>query len=449
MKPLSERNPFFVGVAGVALTAGIALTALNYHRLPLVNGTEDYAAMFAESGGLSSGAAVQVSGFRVGEVSSVKLDGDHVLVKFDVDKDVRLGELTEAKIRTKSLLGAKVLEITPRGDGRLSAPIPMERTRSPYQLPDALGDLSATIKRLDTDSVSDALATLSDTFKDTPPALKEAVEGVGRFSKTLGDRDAQLRELLENANEATSVLSARSDEIVKIVRSTNALLSELQTQSSALEQISGNLSAFARQLQGFIDDNQEQLRPSLEKLNGVLATVDNRRDQLVTAIKYLNKYAMSLGDAVGSGPFFKGMIPNLIPGQLSQAFIDAAFSDLGLDPNTLSPAEVADPQVGQPATPALPVPYPRTGQGGEPRMTLPDAITGNPGDQQCGPPGIPLPGPGCYPYREPIPPGPPGGPPPGPPAPSSNTEAARDSKSPEPIYVEAPGEPQQSNGGRR
>jgi hypothetical protein len=77
---------------------------------------------------------------------------------------------------------------------------------------------------------------------------------------------------------------------------------------------------------------------------------------------------------------------------------------LGLDPNVLAPSQLVEPGVGQPATPALPVPFPRTGQGGDPRLTLPDAIIGNPGDQGCGPPGVPLPGPtGCYPYREPLP----------------------------------------------
>src|SRR4029077_5223711 len=103
-----------------------------------------------------------------------------------------------------------------------------------------------------------------------------------------------------------------------------------------------------------------------------------------------------------------------------------AFSDLGLDPNTLSPSQRIDAPTGQPGTPALPVPYPRTGQGGEPHLTLPDAITGNPGDQGCGPPGLALPGPtGCYPYREPLPAPPPGGPPPGPPAVATAPRASR------------------------
>jgi len=134
-----------------------------------------------------------------------------------------------------------------------------------------------------------------------------------------------------------------------------------------------------------------------------LTIVDNRKERIQKSLALLHKYVMSLGETVASGPFFKAYVPNLLPGQFLQPFIEAAFSDLGLDPNVLPPSELHDPQIGQPGTPALPVPYPRTGQGGEPNLTLPDAITGIPGDPR-------------YPYREPPPAPPPGGPPPGPPA---------------------------------
>jgi phospholipid/cholesterol/gamma-HCH transport system substrate-binding protein len=446
MKSFSERNPFIIGAVGISLTAGIALIALQYDKLPLVNTAKHYSAYFAEAGGLRSGAPVQVAGYRIGKVSSVDLEGSRVLVAFDVDNGVHLGEQTEANIRTKSLLGAKVLQITPRGDGQLTGAIPIERTRAPYQLPDALGDLSGTISGLNTNSVSDALATLAHTFQDTPPDLKLAVQGVARFSQTLDARDAQLRKLLANANKATTVLSQRADEVAGLIANTNALLAQLRTQSSALEHISGDLSEFAKQLDGFINDNRAQLRPALDKLNGVLSIVDNRRERIQQAIKYLNQYAMSLGESVGSGPFFKAVLMNLVPGQFLQPFVDAAFSDLGLDPSVLLPSQRTDPQTGQPATPALPVPYPRTGQGGEPHLTLPDTITGNPGDHPCL-----LPGPGCYPYREPPPAPPPGGPPPGPPAPAPPGLEATPVPPPSSVYQPAPGEPSTSpsaNGGR-
>lgn len=407
MKNFTERNPYTVCAIGLSITLAAVLVALNYEKLPFVNDGSDYSAYFTEAGGLTSGSTVAVSGYDVGKVSSVELDGPGVLVKFHV-AGVQLGERTEASIRLEGLLGTRHLELTSYGDGDLTKPIPLERTTSPYELPDALGDLTKTISGLDTDQLSDSLAVLSETFSDTAPALKEAVNGVARVSETLEKRDDQLRNLLKNANKATTVLADRSDKVVALVRDTNALLAELQSQSSALDHISANLSALARELKGVVTENNQTMKPMLDKLNGVLTIVDNRKDDVLVALKKLNSYALGLGEAVASGPFFKAYVVNLLPGQFVQPFVDAAFSDLGLDPNVLAPTERADPQIGQPATPPLPVPYPRTGQGGDPHLTLPDAITGKPGDPR-------------YPYREPLPAPPPGGPPPGPPALPANS----------------------------
>ena len=403
MKSFSERNPLILGCVGIVAVTTIGYAALNYQKLPLLNQNTTYSAYFADAGGLFSGAGVQVSGFPAGRVSNIDLAGDRVMVTFTIDRAIRLGETTHAAIRTKSLLGTKVLEVVPGGDGHLDGPIPLERTVSPYQLPDALGDLAETISGLDTNQLSDSLSTVATTFADTPAGLRNAVDGVARLAGTLNSRDAQLRSLLDNAARVTGVLADRTDQIVSLVENTNSLLAQLQTQSAAVDQIWFNISAVAVQLKAFIGDNRQKLRPALDKLNGVLTIVDDRKRVLQKAVTLLNGYAMSLGESLSSGPFFKAYVSNLLPGQFVQPFVDAAFSDLGLDPAVLLPSDRTDPQTGQPGTPALPVPYPRTGQGGDPALHLPDAITGNPGDPR-------------YPYREPRPAPPPGGPPPGPPA---------------------------------
>lgn len=403
MKSFAEHNPVLIGAIGIGLTAALTATALNYDKLPLFDHSAQYTAYFAEAGGLIPGAAVEVSGFKVGQVQSLGLDGQQVLVTFKVDGDVDLGDRTEAAVKTKTILGAKILELTPRGNGRQFDPIPLDRTHSAYQLPDALGELTMTISGLNTDQLSASLATLSETFKDTPPALKIALEGVTRYSDTLNARDDQLRQLLASANKATAVLAERSDQVVSIIADLNGLLAQLLAQSSSLDQVAHNISALAVQVKGFIADNRDTFKPALDKLNGVLTIIDNRKEVVQKTVKMLNAYLMSLGESVSAAPFFKAYISNLPPGQLMTPFIDAAFSDLGLDPNTLLPSQLNDPQVGQPGTPALPVPYPRTGQGGPPHQTLPDAITGTPGDPR-------------YPYRPPLPAPEPGGPPPGPPA---------------------------------
>lgn len=438
MKPFAERSPLTIGTVGIVTTVGIILAAMNYQKLPIISPGKDYSAYFAEAGGLFTGASVEVSGYGTGKVSSIELEDDRVLVTFRINGDVQLGDRTEAVIKTKSLLGTKALDVIPRGDGQLEGSIPLERTTSPYQLPDALGDLATTISGLDTDQLSNSLSTLAQTFSGTAPDLKIAVQGVARFAQSLNDRDAQLRTLLDNAARATTVLANRSDQIAGLVANTNALLAQLRTQSAALDQIWHNISSVSQQLKAFIAENRQQLKPTLDKLNGVLEIVDNRKEQVQESVKLLNNYAMSLGEAVSSGPFFKAYVVNLLPGQFVQPFIDSAFSDLGVDPATLLPSQLSDPQTGQPGTPALPVPFPRTGQGGEPALNLPDAITGKPGDPR-------------YPYREPLSAPPPGGPPPGPPALSPPEIQSVPEPSRAPVFVPAPDEvasPEQHGGQR-
>jgi phospholipid/cholesterol/gamma-HCH transport system substrate-binding protein len=427
IKPLAERNRVTVGLVGILVVLALVVAVFSYDKIPFVKGTTDQVAYFSEAGGIKAGSDVRVSGMSVGRVSAIHLEGNQVRVDFTVDDGVGLGDRTEAAIKTETVLGTKTLELTPRGNGRLSGAIPLARTTSPYDLPTALGDLTTAISGLDTTQLSSALTTLADTFRDTPSAFKLALQGVARFSDSLDNRDAELRNLLANANKVTGVLAKRSDQIAALVVNANALLAELVSQRDSIDELMANITAVSAQISGLVADNRAQLRPAVDKLNGVLGILDNRKQELQRTLYLLRRYAMSFGEVLGSGPFFKASLVNLLPGQFAQPFVDAAFSDLGLDPNVLLPSQLTDPALGQSGTPPLPVPYPRTGQGGESKVTLPDAITGSPGDSR-------------YPLREPLPAPVPGGPPPGPPA------VAVPAPTPEPVTVPAPGEVAPPNG---
>lgn len=348
MKTFSERNPLTIGLIGIAILLLLVVGALQYDKIPLFSGTHEKSAYFAELGGLKSGSKVQVSGKQVGEVTGTELDGDQVLVRFKIDKSIKMGAETEAAIKTETVLGSKVLAVTPRGSGALDGPIPRDRTTSPYQLPDALGDLTTTISGLDTNQLSGALNTLATTFEDTPPDLALALDGVSRLSDTINARDENLRQLLGDANKVTAVLSERSDQIAKLVVDATTLLTIFQERSTAIDQLMGNVSAVSQQLSGVVADNREQIGPALDKLNSVLGILDRRKQDIQVSIKRLNSYAMSLGESVGSGPFFKAYLVNLLPGQFLQPFVDAAFADQGLDPAQLLPSQMVGPRASAP-----------------------------------------------------------------------------------------------------
>ena len=264
IKPLAERNRLAVGTVGTLILVALVIAVFSYDKIPFIKGTTDYSAYFAEAGGIKPDSDVRVSGLSVGKVSGIRLEGTKVLVDFTVRDGIELGDRTEAAIKTETVLGTKFLEVTPRGDGTLAGPIPIERTTSPYDLPAALGDLTTTISGLDTTQLSSALTTLAQTFYDTPPDLKLALEGVARFSDTLNNRDAKLRNLLANANKVTGVLAKRSDQIAGLVVNTNALLAELAVPAElgrrADEQCRGGLTADIRPRQRQPDAAQTRRR---------------------------------------------------------------------------------------------------------------------------------------------------------------------------------------------
>lgn len=148
--------------------------------------------------------------------------------------------------------------------------------------------------------------------------MRLAVDGVARLSRPINQRDGQLRELLADDRKATGVLAERTDEIVRLIHDTNSRPAALRTQSAALDTISGNISALAQQIHGFIDDNKSTLKPTLDKLNGVLTILDNRKAEIQQYIKGLGTYVMPLGETLASGPFFKAYLANLLPVQFIQ-----------------------------------------------------------------------------------------------------------------------------------
>ncbi|MEE3754667.1 MCE family protein [Mycobacterium intracellulare] len=369
------RNPFVLGVMGTVILACVTVVAFQYNRLPFIKNTNDYAAYFAEAGGIKPGNAVRVSGMGVGRVSDLRLEGTKVRVGFTVREGVELGDRTEAAIKTETILGAKMLELTPRGDGRLSGTIPLERTTSPYDLPDALGDLTTTISGLDTAQLSTALTTLANTLKATPADLKPALEGVARFSDTLNGRDAQLRSLLGNADRVSAVLGKRSQQIAGLVANSNALLAALLDERDSLDALMNNLTAVSGQISGLVNDNRSQLKPALDKLNGVLEILDNRKDDIQKTLPKFKRYAMSFGECLGSGPFFKAYVANLVPGQIGGPVLDADMYDRFLDPNQKLPSEAVDPPTGTPPVPPENAPVPLWSQPPSPPPSTPPVRT--------------------------------------------------------------------------
>ncbi|MEV5652871.1 MCE family protein [Nocardia sp. NPDC052254] len=310
----AERSPLIsAGIVGIVVAVSVALSALQFDRLPFIRSGAEFSAYFADAGGLVPGDQVHVAGVRSGQVEDVSLDGPKVKVRFSLDESIVLGKKTTASIKTNTLLGRKSLDVDPEGPGaiRQDQPIPLERTTSPYSLNDALGDLTKTVEGLDLDQVNKTLDTLSESFADTPAPLRSALDGVTALSRSLNKRDEALTELLSHAQNVTKVLSDRANQINALLTDGNDLLGELDARRTSLSQLIVYVNQLAQQLTGFVNDNEAQLKPTLDKLNSVLQLLQRNKDNLGKALDALGPYAAALGEQVGSGPYFQAYLSNV------------------------------------------------------------------------------------------------------------------------------------------
>jgi phospholipid/cholesterol/gamma-HCH transport system substrate-binding protein len=263
------------------------------------------------------GDPVVVSGLQVGRVSSVELGEEGVMVDFAVtNDDISLGDLTTARVGVATVLGDKSLILTSEGDGSLAqgSTIPLSRTTSPYDVSEALSQLTTETGAIDVDTVAKALETVSVTLDQASPELRDAINGVGRLSQTISSRDETLRSLLSHAGDFSRVLSDRSEDLTTLIRQGNILFGELLARRDDVETLLSNVSRMSQSLGAVVDANAKNLKPTLESLNRVLGVLQQNKQNISKALDGLAVYATGLGEVVSSGPFFTAYLQNLLPG---------------------------------------------------------------------------------------------------------------------------------------
>jgi phospholipid/cholesterol/gamma-HCH transport system substrate-binding protein len=332
MRTLEGSNRVRNGVMGIILLVVAIGVGQSFASVPMLFATPTYYAQFSDTGGLNKSDKVRIAGVDVGKVRSMSIDGDKVVIGFGLD-GTRIGKETRASIRTDTILGRRNIELEPRGTDPLrpNGVLPLGQTTTPYQIYDAFFDVTKAASGWDTQTVKKSLNVLSETIDQTYPHLSAALDGVARFSDTIGKRDDQIKHLLTNANKIAGILGNRSAQVNQLLVNAQSLLGAINERNYAVSMLLERVGQFSEQVKGFIDDNPN-LNRVLEQLRTISDILRDRRLDLMQTLTTVAKFVASLGEAVASGPYFKVMLVNLLPYQILQPFVDAAFKKRGIDP---------------------------------------------------------------------------------------------------------------------
>lgn len=303
-----ELDQVRLGLIGVVLSICLVVLALNVSRIQETFATH-MTAQLSESGGLAGGDDVRVAGRNVGRVRAVELNGKHVTVTFTAD-GVKLGDTSRAVVKSDNALGKRYLALVPDGAGSEHT-IPIDRTDPGVTVNAALGQLTSTTAQLNTAQLSTSFQDLTDILARTPREFRGALKGISMFSRTISTRDAALQELLTHASDLSAVLAKRSKQVTGIMSDGSALLGELESRRAVVQELLANVRGAADELEGLVRDNRTTLGPALQQVRGAASLLTKYRSDLDFVLKNAGGYLRSLGEAVGSGPFFQAYVQNL------------------------------------------------------------------------------------------------------------------------------------------
>ncbi|MGW6727993.1 MlaD family protein [Nocardia sp. NPDC055029] len=222
---------------GVALVVTVTATAAVGYRFVGSAGKgsqSGYCALMADAVGLYVGNPVTQMGYRVGQVDSVRPEGDHVAVSFSLDNERAYPADVKAVTRSKSVLADRSLELVGNYQaGPRLAPgqcIARKDTATPKSLAEITGSVADFI---------DHVAPGVDTRN-----VELAVDGLAR---ALADNGDPTRRLMQNAAQAMASPDRMVSDIGAILfhaapLSTEAL-AQWSTIRSTLDMMPGGLTA--------------------------------------------------------------------------------------------------------------------------------------------------------------------------------------------------------------
>ncbi len=332
MRTLEPSNRLRIGLMGIVVLLLVVGVGQSITSVPMLFARPAYYGQFTDTGGLNKGDKVRIAGVDVGKVEDLKIDGDHIVMKFSIGTNT-IGTESRLAINTDTILGKKVLEIEARGNQQLRPgdTLPLGQSTTPYQIYDAFFDVTKAAAGWDIDTVKQSLHVLSQTIDQTYPHLSAALDGVAKFSDTIGKRDEEIKHLLAQANQVASILGDRSDQVDRLLVNAKTLLAAFNERGRAIDALLGNVAAFSEQVKGLINDNPN-LNHVLEQLHTISDILVQRKDDVAAGFVEVGKFLPSLNESIASGPFFKVVLHNLIPGRILQPFVDAAFKKRGIDP---------------------------------------------------------------------------------------------------------------------
>jgi virulence factor Mce-like protein len=299
-RSLESYDKRWLGAGAIAVVA-VLIGAMLMVRVANV-GYHHYTARFLQAAALKPGNPITVAGVPVGEVTSLKLAGDHVEAGLEVRNDVSLGEDSRATIKITTILGSRYLSLKPGGPGSLPHnTFDVAHTDVPYDLQEALADVTTTYEQVDSDKFAQTLGILGRQMQGLPAVLPQALENTHTLSTIIAERRDQLGSLLQSTELVSNTLRHQQSTIGTLVEQGNDLVGEFVARRDSFRAMMQALTNLVQTLSGIVIDDRPELEKLLQNLRELSDMLGQHDDLLRSTLQTGPVALRGLANATGTG----------------------------------------------------------------------------------------------------------------------------------------------------
>jgi phospholipid/cholesterol/gamma-HCH transport system substrate-binding protein len=272
-----------IGALVVALIGGL------YMVWPRV-GTYRVVGYFTSATGLYPGDDVRVVGVPIGKIESISPQADAVKITMRVQDDVKLPADARAVIIAPNIVAARFIQLTPAFKGGAAmkdgGSIALERTAVPVEWDEVKSELTQLSQQLGPQAgqVQGPLGAFidqaADTFDGNGDSFRQALRELSQTAGRLGDSRTDLFGTIKNLQILIDALSHSNEQIVQFSGHLASVSQVLAESSQGLNNTLGTLNQALSDIRGFLNEHNETLINSVNKLTDFTSLLSNQSDDI-------------------------------------------------------------------------------------------------------------------------------------------------------------------------
>jgi len=262
--PIEAKVGIFVAIA----VAGLIYLTTQINRSGFTFAKQKtYTLLFSNASGLLARTGVEYAGIRVGLVDRIALEDGKAAVVIKIRPDIRLYQDSEVKLKTRGMLGEKIITI--EGGGMMP------------EVPDG-GSIEARSTAADFD-------TAMQNFNEIAESVKDLLKG-GGGKPSIHDIISNVTQVSEDLRSLVRSNRKDIDAIVKNMHSFTEMLND-----GSIKDTVSNLKATSETIKQFIDDANPQLKDVVKEFSSVMKKIDGTVDSLNRIVAKVDRGEGSIG----------------------------------------------------------------------------------------------------------------------------------------------------------